>query len=253
MLCCLEKSAHSYRSNCVSHMWHWYDLLPKDGSTHINVIAVVGFVSIKATNVGDRLLAASFITSAAANLSVTLFIGKIYFLDDLSFSSLQILLFSNSNVVVFAKSSIAQENGSVRHNQLCHILDVCWVTFWYSKRFLSAFICKSWFRRNIQPINFLLLATPYSQWLNTLVYTESLMVRFKLILDACLTQVAVSKVVSYFLLHLTTGQSGPYSHYYHFTKLSQWSTWWYHDSNHTIEVWFYRLVIRREWHLKDWL
>ena len=44
-------------------MWRWYDLLPKDGSvTDINVIAVVSFVSIKATNVGDRLLAASFIT-----------------------------------------------------------------------------------------------------------------------------------------------------------------------------------------------
>jgi len=35
----------------------------------------MGFASIKATQLGDRLLAASFITSAAANLSVTLFIA----------------------------------------------------------------------------------------------------------------------------------------------------------------------------------
>jgi len=36
---------------------------------------VIGFASIKATQLGDRLLAASFITSAAANLGVTLIIA----------------------------------------------------------------------------------------------------------------------------------------------------------------------------------
>ena len=60
-------------------MWHWYDLLLKDTFIYQSyncVAAGIGFASIKATQLGDRLLAASFITSAAANLGVTLFIGR---------------------------------------------------------------------------------------------------------------------------------------------------------------------------------
>lgn len=76
-------------------MWHWYDLLPEDTSinqSYNRVAAVIGFVSIKATQLGDRLLAASFITSAAANLGVTFFVGGNYFLNNLSACSSQILV-----------------------------------------------------------------------------------------------------------------------------------------------------------------
>lgn len=60
-------------------MWNWYDLLPKDTFINLTIASLqgIGFASIKATQLGDRLLAASFITSAAANLGVTLFIGTV--------------------------------------------------------------------------------------------------------------------------------------------------------------------------------
>jgi hypothetical protein len=66
-------------------MWHWYNLLPQSCiyQSYDFVAAAIGFASIKATQLGDRLLAGSFITSAAANLGVTLFIGENYFLNNL--------------------------------------------------------------------------------------------------------------------------------------------------------------------------
>lgn len=39
---------------------------------------MISFVSLTATQLGDKLLAASFITSAAANLSITFLMGMVH-------------------------------------------------------------------------------------------------------------------------------------------------------------------------------
>jgi hypothetical protein len=56
-------------------MWYWYVTQKWLYQSHNNVFEAFSFASIKVIQLGDRLLAASFITSAAANLSVTLFIA----------------------------------------------------------------------------------------------------------------------------------------------------------------------------------
>lgn len=101
-------------------------MLPKDSSvqSYHNIFAAISFASMQATQLGDRLLAASFITSAAANLSVTLFIGEDYFLNNLSSLLISNLIISYSNVVVLAKSP-STKDGSARVKQLYYIFDVC--------------------------------------------------------------------------------------------------------------------------------
>lgn len=194
--------------------------------TYHSVAAVIGFASIKATQLGDRLLAASFITSAAANLGVTLFIGGNYFSNNLSVCSLLWLLFSTSNVVVIAKSSIT-ENGFVRLKQLCCIFDVCSLSVYDTPNVSWSHCYASLDTGAIYSLSiflYLVLHTVSGQ-VFILVSLESLMVHFKLLLSTCLTQVAVSKNYRLPLLYLTISQPGHYNFRYHFKKLSQWSIW----------------------------